>query len=214
MGPSTSRSRPARRHNDRQRRASACRRRSHILVHPRELPSKANECLGSLRDAQGRLKRFEESVGFFGAEPIARLRVVVDKHDERLTPGFGRFLLWIVLYAKASHQRSGRLGLRSRRSPRTTPTNASLLSRAGPPVRAGTRRLSTRAIDGKPFMRAFLPRTTRGYAPTTMGVKLASPGTRKLSAVRSGRTITPLASMLLPCFSGQVNRFGSSRTAV
>src|SRR5207302_2408518 len=24
------------------------------------------------------------------------------------------------------------------------------------------------AIDGKPFMRAFLPRTTRGYAPTTM----------------------------------------------
>ena len=203
MGPSTSRSRPARRHNGRQRRASACRRRSHILVHPRELPSKANECLGSLRDAQGRLKRFEESVGFFGAEPIARLRVVVDKHDERLTPGFGRFLLGIVLYAKASHQRSRRLGLRSRRSPRTTPTNASLLSRAGSPVRAGTRTLSTRAIDGKPFMRAFLPRTTRGYAPTTMGVKLASPGTRKRSSVRSGRTITPLASLLLPCFSGQ-----------
>src|SRR5207302_8554201 len=69
------------------------------------------------------------------------------------------------------------------------------------------------AIDGKPFMRAFLPRTTRGYAPTTMGVKLASPGTRKLSAVRSGRTITPLASML-PMLFRPVNRFGSSRTAV
>ena len=37
----------------------------------------------------------------------------------------------------------------------------------------------------------------------TMGVKLASPGTRKRSSVRSGRTITPLASLLLPCFSGQ-----------
>ena len=37
MGPSTSRSRPARRHNDRQRRASACRRRFRILVHPRKL---------------------------------------------------------------------------------------------------------------------------------------------------------------------------------
>jgi len=126
----------------RRRRGPSRRRRGSRGAPPK--PSKANECLGSLRDAQGRLKRFEESVGFFAAEPIARLRVVVDKHDERLTPGFGRFLLWIVLYAKASHQRSGRLGLRSRRSPRTTPTNASLLSRAGPPVRTGTRRLSTR----------------------------------------------------------------------
>src|SRR5437870_3425600 len=170
-------------------------------------------CLGSLRDAQGRLKRFEESVGFFGAEPIARLRVVVDKHDERLTLGFGRFLLWIVLYAEASHQRSGRLGLRSRRSPTTTPTNASFLSRAGPPVRAGTRSLSTRAIDGKPFMRAFLPRTTRGYAPTTMGVKLASPGTRKRSWVRSGRTGTLLEPAPTMLFRA-VNRFGSSRNAV
>src|SRR5437773_10381678 len=144
-------------------------------------------CLGSLRDAQGRLKRFENSVGFFSAEPIARLRVVVDKHDERLTLGFGRFLLWIVLYAEASHQRSGRLGLRSRRSPTTTPTNASFLSRAGPPVRAGTRSLSTRAIDGKPFMRAFLPRTTSGYAPTTIGVKLASPGCGRVGRSRRSR---------------------------
>src|SRR5207237_6720833 len=149
-----------------------------------------NECLGlpgSLRDAQGRLKRFEESVGFFGAEPIARLRVVVDKHDERLTPGFGRFLLWIVLYAKASHQQSRRLRLRSRRSPRATPTNASLLSRAGSPVRAGTRTLSTRTIDGKPFMRAVLPRTERGYAPAAMRWQPASPGCGRVGRSRRSR---------------------------
>src|SRR6266404_6717262 len=63
----------------------------------------SNECLPCLHDAQCPLKRCEKLIRLLARQAIARRRVVVDKHDERLTPGLGRSLFWIVLYAKASH---------------------------------------------------------------------------------------------------------------
>src|SRR2546427_8960948 len=66
----------------------------------------SNECLPCLHDAQCPLKRCEKLIRLLARQAIARRRVVVDKHDERLTQGLGRSLFWIVLYAKASHIRA------------------------------------------------------------------------------------------------------------
>ena len=66
----------------------------------------SNECLPCLHDAQCPLKRCEKLIRLLARQSIARCRVVVDKHDERLTQGLGRSLFWIVLYAKASHIRA------------------------------------------------------------------------------------------------------------
>src|SRR5207248_11226955 len=66
---------------------------------------RSNECLPCLHDAQCPLKRCEKLIRLLARQAIARRRVVVDKHDERLTQGLGRSLFWIVLYAKASHIR-------------------------------------------------------------------------------------------------------------
>src|SRR5207245_8192016 len=66
----------------------------------------SNECLRCLHDAQCPLKRCEKLIRLLARQAIARRRVVVDKHDERLTQGLGRSLFWIVLYAKASHIRA------------------------------------------------------------------------------------------------------------
>src|SRR5947208_4724224 len=65
-----------------------------------------NRRILSIQDAQCLLKRCEKLIRLPLRQTIARIGAVVDKHNERLTEGFGRPLLWIVSYAKAGHIRA------------------------------------------------------------------------------------------------------------